>query len=277
MEPLPRWTLRCLLGIPRVARERALFGRSPASHAARRAVQRILKGAKQAQIQFAEGPAAGYSFRCFTSEKYFLMGADYEREMREALQGLGRSGMVAYEVGAHCGYWAVLLSRICGQHGRVFAFEASAANFERLVGNLRLNLTPNVTPVNRAVSDLRSDETVRLDDFVLAEEHTPPGLLLVNVGGEGGKVLRGARETLRQTEPLILCEIHSVKEQDEIEDEVATLGYAMRTISNAGKFPRRVLCEPRTAPKIAGNEAFMFAAPPAILRRRYLQHSFQGA
>ena len=306
MEPLPRWTLRCLLGIPRAARERVLFGRSAASHAARLAVQKILNGPKQAHIQFAEGPAAGYSLKCYTSEKYFLMGADYEREMREMLERLCRPGMVAYQVGAHCGYWAILLSRICGRHGRVFAFEASPANFERLVGNLRLNLTPNVTPVNREVSDLRGAvlpeaenadgagrngshekggreggkqgrvERVRLDDFVFAEEHTPPGLLLMNVGGAGGKALRGARETLRQGTPLILCEIHDPKEQYEVEGEVSALGYAVRTISNARNYPRPVLCEARKQKKAGPAEDAVFALPPAIVRRRYLQHSFQG-
>lgn len=305
VEGLPRWTLRCLMGMPRGARERVLFGRSAASQAARRAVQKILRGPKQAHIKFAEGPAAGYSFKCFTSEKYFLMGADYEREMRETLQRLGRPGMVAYQVGAHCGYWAILLSRICGQHGKVFAFEASPANFERLVGNLRLNMTPNVTPVNRAVSDRRGTmrvaeigsgrgiaaidydegsvpdgaglvriESVQVDDFVIREEHLPPELLLVNAGGQGGGVLRGARETLRRAKPLVVCEIHDDKEQEEIEDEVAAHGYAMRAISSGRKYPRQILCEPRTGPRTTPAEHALLA-PPAVLRRRFLQQSFQ--
>lgn len=304
VEGLPRWTLRCLMGMPRGARERVLFGRSAASQAAHRAVQKILKGPKQAHIQFAEGPAAGYSFKCYTSEKYFLMGADYEREVRETLQRRGRPGMVAYQVGAHCGYWAILLSRICGPHGKVFAFEASPANFERLVANLRFNMTPNVTPINRAVSDrsgtvhlgevgsgrgisaewedgsvpdgaaLERIESVRVDDFVFREEHLPPGLLLVNAGGQAGGVLRGARETLRRIKPLVVCEIHGSKEQEEIEEEVAAQGYAMRAISNGRKYPRQVLCEPRSGPRITPSENALLA-PPAVLRRRFLQQSFQ--
>lgn len=306
VEGLPRWTLRCLMGMPRGARERVLFGQSAASQAAHRAVQRILKGPKQAHIQFAEGPAAGYSFKCYTSEKYFLMGADYEKEMREMLERLGRPGMVAYQVGAHCGYWAILLSRICGQHGKVYAFEASPANFERLLDNLRLNFTPNVTPVNRAVSDRRGTlrleeigsgrsiagdeyggdsvpdgaalariESVRIDDFVFREEHQPPTLLLLNAGGHGGRVLQGARETLRRARPMILCEIHCFKEQDEIDDEVSSYGYAMRIISNGRKYPKQALCEPKGGPRITAAEASFFA-PPTMLRRRFLQQSFQA-
>jgi FkbM family methyltransferase len=159
---------------------------------------------------------------------------------------------------------------MCGVEGKVFAFEPSPASFRRLTHNLGINGGLNVVPVNQAVSDengwvflreagsqsrvlpeCESDEALAqnisrvecicMDAFVFRDEHPLPSLLLIDVEGHGGKVLKGAKEVLRCAKPTILCEIHSPAEQTEIEEVGRPLGYVMRAIATSRKYPRRVI------------------------------------
>ena len=272
---LARLSLHFLFGIRPAARERMLFGKSRACLLAQHVMQRLVGGPTQARIQFSEGPTRGSAFKCLTSEKYFLMGTSYEKPIREVLQRAVRPGMIVYEIGAHCGYWAVFLSHICGRQGHVFAFEPSPINFERLLENLREGVCFNVTAVNKAVSDengcltLREDgsrsavlfegrgagngveevaqvESTRLDDFVFLQRHAAPALLLFDVEGHGGKVLQGAREVLGSSRPAILCEVHSPLEETEIKKVVGAFDYLVSPLTGSAKYPRHVFCESRT-------------------------------
>ena len=265
------WTLRTIFGVPAAVRSSILFGHSRVCDLAQRATQRLLGGPRATCIQYTEGPVKGSRFNCFTSEKYFLLGTKYEMEIRAMASRLCGPGTVAYEIGAHAGYWALFLSRICSGKGRVFAFEPSKQNFQRLLDNLRLNVTSNVTPINRAVSEMegtlpfeeagsrskviregsRPDGTfttvasMRLDDFVFREVHPLPALILMDVEGHGGKVLRGAKCVLRWGKPNILCEIHDSVEEKEIVAELKAAGYTTKTLSFARSYPKHVLCAPR--------------------------------
>ena len=64
-----------------------------------------------------------------------------------------RAGQNVVDVGAHIGYFTILMSLLVGKGGRVFAFEPEPCNLDLLRTNLTLNEVHNVTVESKAVSD----------------------------------------------------------------------------------------------------------------------------
>jgi FkbM family methyltransferase len=64
-----------------------------------------------------------------------------------------KPGQNPIDIGAHIGYFTLIMSKLVGDRGRVFAFEPEPSNFDLLRKNLRLNRTRNVVAERKAVSD----------------------------------------------------------------------------------------------------------------------------
>jgi FkbM family methyltransferase len=62
-----------------------------------------------------------------------------------------KKGGVFIDVGAHVGFYSLLSSKLLGENGRVFSFEAENTNFHFLQENVILNKLKNIKIVNKAV------------------------------------------------------------------------------------------------------------------------------
>ena len=62
------------------------------------------------------------------------------------------------DVGASVGYYTLLLARLVGPSGRVYAFEPIPRDFAILKRNVKANGYQNVVLENRAVSDINGIE-----------------------------------------------------------------------------------------------------------------------
>jgi FkbM family methyltransferase len=80
-------------------------------------------------------------------------GAPFEPFETEWVHNLVRPGDLALDLGAHIGYYTLLLARLVGPYGRVFAFEPDPANFALLQRNVAANGYRNVELFNLAASD----------------------------------------------------------------------------------------------------------------------------
>jgi FkbM family methyltransferase len=142
----------------------------------------------------------------------------------EAFRSVIRPGMVALDVGANVGSYAILLGQWVGAGGKVFAFEPSAAVHEGLVEHIALNqLKEIVYPVSAAIGDKEgsapfvsastagegrlaswserssgSVSMVTIDAFCRAQGITPD-FIKIDVEGWELSALRGARETIRRS------------------------------------------------------------------------------
>jgi FkbM family methyltransferase len=76
---------------------------------------------------------------------------NYEQVTAERMRAVLRPGMTAVDVGAHVGYHTLLMSKLVGAQGRVFAFEPSEENLVLLRHNIDLNRASNVTVFPLAV------------------------------------------------------------------------------------------------------------------------------
>jgi FkbM family methyltransferase len=76
----------------------------------------------------------------------------YEPLETELVKKEVRKGDVALDIGANIGYYTLILARLVGDGGRVFAFEPDPDNFALLKKNVETNGYKNVVLVQKAVS-----------------------------------------------------------------------------------------------------------------------------
>lgn len=153
------------------------------------AIHSILNRASYEKYPILEcgGPLAGYRmklewarFRCFTY-------GSWESELVTLVSQKVQPGFWVVDIGAHIGYYTLLLSRLVGADGRVFCFEPVPTNFEFLSENVRLNHCTNVEPVNRAVLDVH--QQVHFD--VREDDSLPIDVCFANPNSHGKLVVDG--------------------------------------------------------------------------------------
>ncbi len=76
---------------------------------------------------------------------------DHESEVTQLLLRLLRKGMTFVDAGAHLGYYTLLASRLVGDEGKVFAFEADPNYCDFIERSVKLNEANNVRIVNKAI------------------------------------------------------------------------------------------------------------------------------
>lgn len=82
----------------------------------------------------------------------YVLG-DYEPEITRYLMSTVREGMHVVDVGAHIGYYTLLLSHLVGRSGTVYAFEPEPHFYEALIRNITANRLSNVQAYPYAVSE----------------------------------------------------------------------------------------------------------------------------
>jgi FkbM family methyltransferase len=90
----------------------------------------------------------------------------------DAIPLLVPPGSIAMDIGANIGIYSVLLSRLCGAEGRVWAFEPVPDTYWRLVETLALNRCENVTPVRAAICEQTTTVRMNLFEAEFAEWNT---------------------------------------------------------------------------------------------------------
>jgi len=142
----------------------------------------------------------------------------------QAFRAVTRPGMVALDVGANVGSYAILLGQWGGSRGKVFAFERAPSVHAGLVEHIALNQLEDVVhPVAAAVGDKEgsapfvasstagegrlaspSDRAsspvtmVTIDSFCQSRG-IDPDFIKIDVEGWELSALRGARETIRRS------------------------------------------------------------------------------
>jgi FkbM family methyltransferase len=219
-------------------------------------------------------PLAGYKMRLeWLSSKAFVFGT-YEREVISALQRIVQPDWVVVDIGAHIGYFALLLAKLVGPRGRVIAFEPLPANFRVLSENVRMNGCSNVVLENRAVAatsgsmSLRSNdsnrltytaslvhgqpivevEAVSLDDYTSGLQERIH-LVMMDVEGVEAAVLQGMRSILQRDLPILLVELHSFDQTGESHpalQELQFMDYSIQYLEAPGS-QVHILAQPQKA------------------------------
>ena len=199
------WSLHCLLGIP----ARPKF---------RRWNYRLYLPAK---------------WRGGGSTSPYLFREHYEPELM-LLERFLKPGMVFVDGGANTGVFAFTAARLVGPTGRVLAFEPGSACFAALTQSRALNQFEHLRLVNKALSNQSGtarlyhcmgqenafslgaengatfDEisTTTLDEIAQAEQLPRVDFIKLDVEGAEELVLRGAKQVLEHSRPMVLFEVN---------------------------------------------------------------------
>ncbi len=245
---------------------------SPLAPVARRLFNRFYP--QDAQIFDLAPPLTGCRMRLhWQTHKAYVFGT-YEPVVTQATQQVVRPGWTVLDLGAHLGYFTLLLSRLVGPGGRVIAFEAFPEVFSILEENVRLNSCNNVVVVNKAVAAHSGPVVLgRVDDDPVSStavlgggrpvaevaavaidqyfDATSGKISFVKMDVEGAEdaVLGGMEQILQRDRPLLLIEVHGFDvhgERHPALHRLQRLGYATRSLDGPGA-QVHVLAEHRSA------------------------------
>lgn len=168
----------------------------------------------------------------------------YEPESQKLLGGLDLDGSTAWDIGAHVGFFSLLLSRRCR---RVIAVEPEPENADRLRRNVELNgaavdvveaavgAAPGVTWLFRAGRESHAGVQERFDAVAvqlttldeLAVLFGFPDVIKLDVEGAELEALRGGG-TVLDRRPIVFVEVHSQSLDDEVTRLLVAHGYVVQ-------------------------------------------------
>jgi FkbM family methyltransferase len=179
----------------------------------------------------------------------------------------GGSIRVAYDIGAHLGFMSLVLAKLVGVTGRVFAFEPIPENrlaIDKLVAINRLEDVVQVIPLaladcngtkrmlfrqssllhqfvdmhigkNQDTTPTVEVETCTIDSFVFEQGNPFPEIVKIDVEGAEELVLRGALKTLEVYAPTLVVEIHGSRNAERVWKLLKDTGYLWWQVSSSGR------------------------------------------
>lgn len=158
-----------------------------------------------------------------------------EPEVCNVLARVLEEGDCAVDGGANVGFLTILMSKLVGPTGHVYAFEPGGNNLPKLAANIALNKVENVSVIDKPLSD-RSGAVVTLHEHDhpgynslwpdLSKEVTAkrsvttttlekellgrPAPMLIKLDIEGAELeaLKGAGTLLKWQQPLVIAELN---------------------------------------------------------------------
>ncbi len=154
----------------------------------------------------------------------------YEPHLVACFNKICRPGAVVFDIGANVGFHSLMLSKLAGEEGHVYAFEPNSENCRLILMASEHNHVSNITLLPIALSDQRgwayfsshigsnggfvSQQFVTLHGhgtvvptFTLDEMSMPNvDVIKVDVEGAEYKVLKGGEALLSRSRPAIICE-----------------------------------------------------------------------
>jgi FkbM family methyltransferase len=250
--------------------------RSPTRRAIGAAVRNILirrNGRVWVKVQTGLAKGLWLRLKLQSEQKYWL--GYHETEVQEALRTLLVPGTVAFDIGAHLGFFSMAMAKLLGSRGKIFAFEPDPESAERIQEHaLRNNLTPRITLQREAVwayscptgipfkrGSIKRDHggvcadgnmpplgdgecisvtSVTLDGLV-QKGYPAPDVIKVDVEGGECEVLKGGRELLSTAKITLICEIHSNEAVSWIIGWLRERGYALQWLTPNGILPSLVV------------------------------------
>lgn len=194
----------------------------------------------------------------------FFFG-QYEKETNDLLFEYIKPGQIVIEAGANNGTETLLLSRLVGSTGKVFAFEPVEHIYKTLQLNLAINYCDNVVAEQKALGESNGElyfnvlsedfcnqgmaskydersadakvlvQQTSIDSFVTQNNIQSVDFIKMDIQGAEIELLKGAQNTLQKSKPIIFTE--ATEDFFSIEKLFQTLsasGYAVYLIKPKG-------------------------------------------
>jgi FkbM family methyltransferase len=203
------------------------------------------------RLPILSGPARGLRWTVGSATHGCWLGS-YEREKQRVIQRYVGEGAVAYDVGAHAGFFTLVFSRLVGASGRVVAFEPMVRNFGYLEGHVVDNDLGNVEIFHTAVADIDGAVTfaagaadtmgrildggglsvpcVRLDTLVSSGAIPSATCMKIDVEGAELQVLCGAEGLLARARPTLFLATHGWQVRAACREFLEARGYTVEPL-----------------------------------------------
>jgi len=148
---------------------------------------------------------------------------DYEKEI---LENNIREGNVVLDIGANIGFYTLIMAKLVGEKGKVYAFEADPTNFNILKKNVEVNGYKNIILVNKAILDCNKTikfyvdkgntagnslfkgnkqkyneiESVKLEDYF--PENQKIDFIKIDIEGSEGRAIKGMTNLLDKNKKI---------------------------------------------------------------------------
>ena len=177
-------------------------------------------------------------FKIFASAKaeLSLIFGSFEPQTQIIIKHFVSPGDVVFDIGANVGYFTLSCSKLVGEKGKIYSFEAIPKTAEILEKNCLLNSLKNITLYKKAVSDKKEKLTFLIPDH--GKNHTmasmvwhkedcsvkkvsvdsividynsdlsklSPSFIKIDVEGAEAFVLKGMKSMLQNNSPIIFIE-----------------------------------------------------------------------
>lgn len=198
------------------------------------------------------GPLKGIKLVVSEHTSHAHLSGNYEPELLQAIDRIVQPGWVCYDVGASIGIMSLLMAR---KAGKVYSFEPAPHAAAELQKHAGANGFANVTLVPVPVSDREREVSFTLTDaaYGSAIRETPsswpslklrattldaftsahefPDFLKIDVEGEEGRVMDGARNMLARRHAVICCELHNEEAARHVVRVLSEFGYRISRLS----------------------------------------------
>jgi FkbM family methyltransferase len=218
----------------------------------RRVLDRVAPAGSYRVLAVRGGPLEGTLLEVDIRKQRDMVAGVYEAEVQAALAGHLSPGAVAFDVGAHLGFFTLLMSRLVGSDGKVVSVEADPFMGNNLEANLERNNSGNVTVVKAAagtvaierrftqgagggIGHLAEDGDIAVPGTtldLLAERFGNPNLIKVDVEGAEIEVLEGGSRLLAKHHPVLVVEVHDRQIQDQAVALLSGLDYAISFVQD---------------------------------------------
>ena len=165
-----------------------------------------------------------------------LIYRNVEPHLQQILRKYINKGDTVFDIGANIGYVSTAMSKLVGEEGKVFAFEAIPMTAAAFTKNIKLNNCTNIQLIQKALADTVgkvifripnggknhsmasmmwyksekdtinvSADTIAIDQDNKLKQITP-SFIKIDVEGSEGLVVKGMQELIAKSSPVIFIE-----------------------------------------------------------------------
>ena len=226
-------------------------------------------GASTIRAHTSWGAALDLEFSDVSTASAIYFGAYEEEEVKKIFKYVKR-GMTVLDIGAHIGYFALLMAHLVGPDGLVFAFEPNPSTYTQLKTNLAINPHLSDGRIKILQSALGEDQGVQsffcpisgyeglaglkdtkrapinqvskvevdtLDNFAVTHNLKRIDFIKMDIEGAEYDVLKGSEKVLNELHPIILfeaCELNTEPYGYRVFEELQYLEQRRYVVKQAG-------------------------------------------
>ena len=204
----------------------------------------LLLGDKLRVLKMRKGLFKGILLEVNLKNQLALIFGTPEIYLQEILKKYVTKNAIVFDIGANIGYVSIAMSKIVGEQGKVYSFEAIPETSNKCKRNLELNSCTNVSLTNKALSNQSEMVIFRIPDG--GETHSmasmiwhssakdsvevevesitidtetrfsslSPTFVKIDVEGAEGKVIKGMQGLIKRCNPVIFIECSKAGRED---------------------------------------------------------------